>query len=79
MSAVPSDRAARAGNDLRYEFLVESCSLAESYARSASEAAWRGDYRTLDVHLRQLRLSVIAALQTFNEIAPADGEKAEAA
>jgi hypothetical protein len=54
MSAVPSDRTARAGNNLRYEFIVESCSLGESYARSASEAAWRGDYRTLDVHLRQL-------------------------
>jgi hypothetical protein len=79
MSAVPSDRTARAGNNLRYEFIVERCSLGESYARSASEAAWRGDYRTLYVHLRQLRLSVIAALQTFKEIAPADGEKVEAA
>lgn len=79
MSAASSDAAVRAASDLCYEFIVEHSELAASYARSAGEAAWRGDHRTLEMHLRQLRLTLIAVLQTFKEIAPTEGEKAEAA
>jgi hypothetical protein len=64
---IPAERAALQGQalspaaisvarDLAFEALVEHCSLAESYARSASEAAWRGDLITLGVHIRQLPL-----------------------
>lgn len=81
MNAVPpSDAAVRAANDMCFEYLVETCDLAASYARSASEAAFRGDHNTVRVHLEQLRLTTIAALKTFNEITPVPpAEKAEAA
>jgi hypothetical protein len=61
-------------DDLRLEMIVETSELAASYARSAAEAAWRGDRLTLGVHLRQLRLATIACLKTFNELG-AEGEK----
>jgi hypothetical protein len=71
--------AVSAVNDLCLEAIIEFADLAASYARSVSEAAWRADYDTSRVHLAQLRLTVIAALQTLKEIAPIEGEKAEAA
>jgi hypothetical protein len=80
MSAPPSDAAVRAANDLCFEAIVEFADRAASYARSASEAAFRGDQHTVRIHLGQLRLTVIAALQTAKEIALLDsGEIAEAA
>ena len=48
--------------DMCFEAIVETCDLAISYATSAREAAWRGDRRLLAVHLAQLRLTVITAL-----------------
>jgi hypothetical protein len=42
--------------------------LASSYARSASEAAWRDDRPTLHVHLKQLRLSVLTGIETFKQL-----------
>jgi hypothetical protein len=54
--------------DLAFEAVIEHCCLAESYARCAAEAAWRGEESTLGVHLQQLRLCVIAAIQAFKEL-----------
>jgi hypothetical protein len=59
----PTDRCASAVNDLGFDLIVETADRAASYAHSASEAAWRGDRLTLGVHMRQLRLCVIAAIQ----------------
>jgi hypothetical protein len=67
----PSPEARATARDLAFKAIIEHVSLAESYSRSAAEAAWRGDETTLGVHLRQLRLCVIAALQTFKD--PAGG------
>src|ERR1700735_489236 len=47
----PSPDAIAAGRDLVFEGLIEAGSLAESYSRSLSEAAWRGDRSTVEVHL----------------------------
>jgi hypothetical protein len=66
-------------DEARLELIIEAADLAGSYARSAAEAAFRDDRHELGVHLRQLRLATIAALKTYNELAPAAGEKAEAA
>jgi hypothetical protein len=63
-----TDRCTSAVNDLQFGLIVETVDLAASYARSASEAGWRGDTLTLGVHLRQLPLCVIAAIQTFKEL-----------
>lgn len=68
LSPTPSPEAITAGRDLLYEAIMETADLAGSYALSAREAAWRGDRLTVGVHLRQLRLATIAALQTFNEL-----------
>jgi hypothetical protein len=64
-----------AARNLSFEDLVDVCDRAASYARSASEAAYRGDSHTVEVHLRQLRLCTIAAIQTFRSLGPeTDGE-----
>jgi hypothetical protein len=63
---------------MRLEMIAETSDLAASYARSASEAAWRGDRLELGVHLQRLRLSTIAAIQTFKELG-AEPELAERA
>jgi hypothetical protein len=55
-------------DDLRLEAIVEFCDLAASCARSASEAAWRGERRMLRCHLEQLRLTTRDVLQTFNSL-----------
>jgi hypothetical protein len=75
--SVPSAAAISAGHDLMFGAIVETADLAASYARSAAEAAWRGDRLTPGVHLRQLRLATIAALRTYNELG-AQGENASA-
>jgi hypothetical protein len=71
--APPSPAAVGAANNLCFEFIVEHCELAESYVPSAREAAWRGDRQTLGTHLTQLRLVIIAVLQTYREIADVAG------
>jgi hypothetical protein len=78
MSALPSpSKAARkAADDLILECLIEFCALSESYARSASEAAWRGDRQTLRVHLVQLRLAVVEALKAHKDLSPVADEVA---
>ena len=55
-------------NDLAYDAIVEPCDLAASYARSASEVAWRGDHRLVAMHLVQLRLCVLTALDARNRL-----------
>ena len=55
-------------DNLRFEAIEEHCGLASSYALSAREAAWRGDRHTLSIHLSQLRLTVIAALQESKQL-----------
>jgi hypothetical protein len=76
VSADPQTVASVA-DDLRLEMIVETSELA-AYARSAAEAAWRGDRLELGVHLQRLRLSTIAAIQTFKELG-AEPELAERA
>jgi hypothetical protein len=71
---MPSEAAVRAANDICYESIVEACELTASYASSAREAAWRGDYHILEAHLRQLRLTVIFSLNAFRAIATVGDE-----
>ena len=49
-----SPSAIAAANDLTFAAIEETAGLAASYARSAAEAAWRGERRTLAVHLAEL-------------------------
>lgn len=66
--AALSVEAISAVRDLTFDAIMERCDLAASYARSASETAWRGDQITAGVHLRQLRLCAIAAIQAFKSL-----------
>jgi hypothetical protein len=75
----PSEAAIQAVDALRLEGIVEFCDLAASYARSASEAAFRNDRLTLRTHLMQLRACVVEALKTHKELTPLEDEKARAA
>jgi hypothetical protein len=70
----PSPDAIAAGRDLVFEGLIEAGSLAESYSRSLTEAAWRGDRSTVEVHLRQLRDCVVAGIDIFKRL---DGVEAK--
>lgn len=63
-----SARALSASRDLVFAALGETCDLAASYARSAAEAAWRGEEPTLDAHLRQLRACTIEAIKLRNDL-----------
>ena len=74
----PSPDAIAAGRDLVFEGLIEAGSLAESYSRSLSEAAWRGDRSTVEVHLRQLRACVVAAIDIFKQLDAAEAGRASA-
>jgi hypothetical protein len=64
----PSPDAIAAARDLVFEGLIEAGSLAESYSRSLTEAAWRGDRSTVEVHLRQLRACVVASIDIFKQL-----------
>jgi hypothetical protein len=63
-----SPEALSAYRDLVFEGLIEAGSLAESYSRSLTEAAGRGDRATVEAHLRQLRACVVAAIDIFKQL-----------
>jgi hypothetical protein len=80
MSAVgpapaPSPAVLSACRDLIFEALVDVCDRASSYAHSVSEAAWRGDEHTVNVHVRQLRDCIVEANKLRNELAAQSGNK----
>jgi hypothetical protein len=89
MESVPNSQPAGAGqhtppssaalcDGLRYELIGEAMDLAASYARSAGEAAWRGDRATLQLHIKQTRLTLLTAIETFKLLGEAaqDGRAA---
>ena len=55
-------------DDMVFDLLIETFDLAESYARSARESAWRGDRQLLACHLRQLRACVVTALDAQKQL-----------
>ena len=66
--SVASPSAIAAVNDLTFAAIEEIADKAASYARSAAEAAWRGERRTLGVHLAQLHLTTIEAIRLFKSL-----------
>ncbi|MEK4033715.1 hypothetical protein WOC76_15480 [Methylocystis sp. IM3] len=58
---------------LRRELIIECGELIASLGLSLAEAAWRGDDRLTEAHLRQLIAATRAACATFREIVPGDG------
>jgi hypothetical protein len=64
----PSSAAIGLCDRLRLELISETMDLAASYASSASQAAWRGDRATLELHLKQTRLSLLTAIETFKAL-----------
>ena len=74
LTAAPSRQATMAVRDMAYEAIVETAALIESYSRSLGEAAWRADGVTVEVHLRQLRACVIAAIGVYKSRNGVDAE-----
>lgn len=62
---------------LRRQFITECSDMITSLGISLGEAAWRGSDATVEVTLRQLRLTLNAAIKTFKEIdaAPNAGDR----
>jgi len=52
---------------MAFDEIERQADLARSYAKAAREAAHRGDRVTVLVHLKQLRLCVIAAIKTYQD------------
>ncbi len=67
--------ADKAVDNLRFELIEETLDLVGSYSRSGAEAAFRCDKHTTGVHLKQIRLAVIEALKTYNELSPESGAR----
>jgi hypothetical protein len=74
----PSADASATARDLVFEGLVETGSPAESYSRSPSEAAWRGDRSTVEVHLRQLRACVVTSIGIFKQLGAVEAKDGRA-
>ena len=68
-----AERVTAVCDDMAYDAIAEACNLAASYARSAAEAAWRGDRQLCEGHLTQLRLCVLAALDARKHLATPEG------
>lgn len=64
----PSPEAISAGRALVFEAIMEAADLAASHASSLYEAAYRGDERTVEMHLRSLRKCVLAAIADFKDL-----------
>jgi len=63
----PGLELGRALRDQVYEELERHADLLASYARSAGEAAFRGDQLTLGVHIKQARLAVLAMIKLYKD------------
>ena len=64
---MPEPNVASVLRDAAFEDIGEKAGLAESYARSLAEAAYRGSRIATGVHTNELRLVCIAMIQTFND------------
>jgi hypothetical protein len=53
--------------DGAFEAVIETASLAESYARSLGEAAYRGDQTTVHSHIWQLRACCLALIGIYKD------------
>ena len=59
--------------DQAFDDIGRVSELAGSYARSAAEAAYRGDAATVGVHLKQLRLCCLSLIKTYKDHIDGDG------
>jgi hypothetical protein len=74
MADAPSPEVVSVLRDQAFEEIEWVASRAASYARSAAEAAYRGDETTMGVHIRELRLCCLSLIQTWKEMGGADGQ-----
>ena len=73
MTDAPSPELRAVLRDLSLAEIERVASLIASYARSAGEAAFRGDETTMGVHIRQLRLCCLNLIKTYKEMAGDQG------
>ena len=64
-------------NGLNFDFLVECANMIGSLSISMREGAWRCSRTATEVPMRQIRETLVAAIQTFKEIGTAPGDGAQ--
>jgi hypothetical protein len=75
MTGAPSPELRAVLRDQVFEAILETADLAGSYSKSLGEAAYRGDERTVAVHLRQLRECCVSMIKTYKDyLGPTDGQ-----
>lgn len=74
MADAPSPELASALRDQAFVEIERVADLVASYARSAGEAAFRGDETTMAVHIRQLRLCCVSLIKTYKEMGGTDDQ-----
>jgi hypothetical protein len=60
--------------DQSFNEIERVANLIASYARSAGEAAYRGEETTMGVHIKQLRLCCLSLIKTYKEMGGTDGQ-----
>jgi hypothetical protein len=73
MTDAPSPELRAVLRDQALDEIERVAGLVASYARSAGEAAFRGDETTMGVHIRQLRLCCLNLIKTYKEMAGDQG------
>jgi hypothetical protein len=73
MTDAPSPELRAVLRDQSFEEMERVATLVASYARSAGEAAFRGDEMTMGVHIRQLRLCCLSLIKTYKEMVDGQG------
>lgn len=63
------------GNEVLLGVVMDLADWTASCARSAAEAAWRGDEATVGVHLHDALSALTAALKVYREITCASEER----
>jgi hypothetical protein len=71
----PTPEAIEITRNFIFESLMETADLAASHAVSLREAASRGDTRTCEMHIRQLRACILAAIGTYKDLNRNGGAK----
>jgi hypothetical protein len=63
----PSPELLSVLRDQSFNEIERVAGLIASYARSAGEAAFRGDETTMGLHIRQLRLCCLSMIKTYKD------------
>ena len=70
----PSPELISVLRDQSFNEIERVANLIASYARSAGEAAYRGEETTMGVHIKQVRLCCLSLIKTYKEMGGTNGQ-----